>query len=155
MNPTLSADSVCRPLFVYIPTYNRPDSLRRQLAALVGQRQDWPGDMRVLVSDNCSSALSSDDLAAISSEFNVKVRRNAGNIGGNANIALGFVFAQADEYLWILSDNDTIAPNAISYLASEGLVGDPDAIVLTTQSSSPSALFTSGAAPGMMCTRTD
>ncbi|MBU4556705.1 MAG: glycosyltransferase family 2 protein [Actinobacteria bacterium] len=134
----MSTDSDCRPLFVYIPTYNRPDSLRRQLASLSAQRPDWPGGMRVLVSDNCSSAISPDDLAAVSSEFDVDVRRNVGNIGGNANIALGFVFAREDEYLWILSDNDTVAPTALSYLASQGRVGDPDAIVLTTQSSAPS-----------------
>ncbi len=124
-------------LFIYIPTYNRPESLRKQLAALVAQRLDWPGAVRILVSDNASSSLSESELNAIAAEYSVEVRRNAGNIGGNANIALGFVFARADEYLWILSDNDTVAPTALRYVAMHGLLAGADAITLSTKIDAP------------------
>lgn len=129
-----------KSLFVFIPTYNRPDSLRRQLAALTGQRSDWPGAVRVLVSDNGSPALSEDDLAAIASEFGVEVRRNSANLGANANIALGFVFAQAGEWLWILSDNDTVQAGALGFLASECLNGAPDAITMETHAQEPATV---------------
>jgi len=125
-------------LLVYIPTYNRPNSLRRQLAALAEQRSDWPGTVRILISDNASSASSDDELQSLALEYSVEVRRNAGNIGGNANIALGFVFTRVDEYLWILSDNDTIGPSALRYIAEHGLSGGADAIVFSTKLEQPS-----------------
>ena len=50
------------------------------------------------------------------SSSNIQFRQNVGNIGGNANIALGFIFAQPDEFLWILSDNDIVADGAIAYI---------------------------------------
>ncbi|MDO8950812.1 MAG: glycosyltransferase [Actinomycetota bacterium] len=129
---------VCPPLFVYIPTYNRPESLRRQIVALTAQRADWPGDMRVLVSDNASPSLSDDDLMSISSEFGVDVRRNPANIGANANIALGFVFARTDELLWILSDNDTLGTTALHSIAARGMHEGSDAVIFSTKTDAPS-----------------
>ena len=74
-------------------------------------------DVRVLICDNDSSKYSAEDILRGHSLLpNVEVRRNGGNIGGNGNIALGFVFAKPDEFLWILSDNDIVSPHAIKYL---------------------------------------
>jgi glycosyltransferase involved in cell wall biosynthesis len=134
-----SRDEVSADLLVYIPTYNRPESLSRQLAALAQQRADWPGTVRILVSDNASTTLSPDALYAMSAEYAVDVRRNPGNVGANANIALGFVFVRPTEYLWILSDNDTIGPAALRNIAAQGLAEDPDAIVFSTRIEAPSA----------------
>jgi hypothetical protein len=44
--------------------------------------------------------------------------KNCDNIGANANIALGFVFAKPDEFLWILSDHDIVKEDAVSLLLS-------------------------------------
>jgi len=72
-----------------------------------------------LICDNDSSKYSQEEiLRGLPVLKNVEVRRNGGNIGGNGNIALGFVFAQPDEFLWILSDNDIVLPNAVAYLLS-------------------------------------
>lgn len=120
-------------LLVYIPTYNRPDSLRKQVSALVSQRSDWPGCIRILVSDNASDAYTAEAVEAIATEFDVEVRRNSGNIGANANISLGFVLARDEMYLWILSDNDTIAPGALLFIAENGLDDASDAIVFSTK----------------------
>jgi len=104
-------------LFIYLPTYNRPESLRRQLTALLPQVEKFPQDVRVLISDNASNKYIQDDiLRGLPTLQNVEVRRNGGNIEGNANIALGFVFARPDEFLWILSDNDILSSSAVSYL---------------------------------------
>jgi len=106
-------------LFIYLPTYNRPDALRRQLSALLPQVEKFPEDVRVLISDNDSTKYSQEELRReIPILQNVEIRRNGGNIGGNGNIALGFVFAQPNEFLWILSDNDIVSPNAVDYLLS-------------------------------------
>ena len=106
-------------LFIYLPTYNRPESLRRQLSSLLPQVERFPQTVRVLICDNDSNKYALDDvLLGFPALRNVDVRRNGGNIGGNGNIALGFVFAQPDEFLWILSDNDIVLPNAVAYLLS-------------------------------------
>jgi glycosyltransferase involved in cell wall biosynthesis len=106
-------------LFIYLPTYNRPESLRRQLLVLLPQVEKFSQDVRVLICDNDSNKYTQDEiLHGLPALQNVEVRRNGGNIGGNGNIALGFVFAQPDEFLWILSDNDIVSPNAIAYLLS-------------------------------------
>jgi len=107
-------------LFIYIPTYNRPNSLQRQLSALLPQVQKFQEDVRVLVNDNASEKYSEVDILKNQLQLkNVEVRRNGGNINGNANIALGFVFARPNEFLWILSDNDIVAPHAIEYVMSK------------------------------------
>ncbi len=104
-------------LFIYIPTYNRPEALRTQLSALVPQIVDLPEKVRLLVSDNDSGGELFLELARkYAPHRNIEFRRNAGNIGGNANIALGFVFAQKDEFLWLLSDNDIISDTAVHYI---------------------------------------
>jgi len=106
-------------LFIYLPTYNRPESLRRQLSALLPQVEKFPQAVRVLICDNDSSKYTQEELLdELPVLKNVELRRNGGNIGGNGNIALGFVFAQPDEFLWILSDNDIVLPNAVAYLLS-------------------------------------
>jgi len=103
-------------LFIYIPTYNRPKAIRAQLAALMPQINRYKDRIRILVSDNASSHGIYDDLRKEFDADNISFRRNPGNIDANANIALGFIFARPDEFLWILSDNDIVAGNAIEHL---------------------------------------
>ena len=104
-------------LFIYIPTYNRPEALKTQLSVLVPQISGLTNNVRLLVSDNDSTdQIYADMKKKYSGYENVEFRQNAGNIGGNANIALGFVFAKKDEFLWILGDNDIISESAIDYI---------------------------------------
>lgn len=103
-------------LFIYIPTYNRPSALKTQLSALLNQVENFPQQVRILVNDNSSDDPFDYAGERYSSSSNIQFRQNLGNIGANANIALGFVFAQPDEFLWILSDNDIVAEGAIAYL---------------------------------------
>ena len=104
-------------LFIYLPTYNRPDSLRTQLSVLLPQIKELSTNVRLMICDNASEKYKKEDvLRDLPTMANVEIRQNGGNIGANANIALGFVFAQPDEFLWILSDNDIVSPNAVAYL---------------------------------------
>jgi glycosyltransferase involved in cell wall biosynthesis len=106
-------------LFIYIPTYNRPNLLRRQLQVLLPQVGRYTENVRVLICDNASEKYEVDEILQDFPTFpNVQVRRNGGNVGGNANIALGFAFAQSNEFLWILSDNDIVSHDAIQYVIS-------------------------------------
>lgn len=105
-----------KKLFIYIPTYNRPDALKTQLSVLLPQVARLPENVRILISDNASKKPFVEFNEKYSSCPNIQFRSNSGNIGGNANIALGFIFAQPNEFLWILSDNDIVTETAIDYL---------------------------------------
>jgi len=103
-------------LFIYIPTYNRPLAVRAQLTALVPQVIKHKDCVRLLVNDNASPGGVNDDLSEQFRAENAKFTSNGDNIGVNGNIALGFVFARPDEFLWILSDNDIVTDNAVELL---------------------------------------
>jgi len=110
---------VDKKLFIYIPTYNRPLALAAQLEVLIPQLRQFEHNVRLLISDNNSdNNVAASILSDVTNAKNIEVRRNCGNIGGNGNIALGFVFARPDEFLWILSDNDIVSPDAVAYLLS-------------------------------------
>jgi hypothetical protein len=105
------------PLFIYVPTYNRPIALGRQLGALLPQVASRPDRVRLLVSDNASpGGFDHTLLAPYSACGNIEFRSNGGNIGANANISLGFAFCRPGEFLWILGDNDVVRGDAIQYI---------------------------------------
>jgi glycosyltransferase involved in cell wall biosynthesis len=74
--------------------------------------------VRILVNDNASDKPLIEFQEKYSTFSNIQFRSNSGNIGANANIALGFIFAQSNEFLWILSDNDIVSESAIEYILS-------------------------------------
>lgn len=102
-----------KKLFIYIPTYSRPEYLDMQLSALTSGASNYNGRVRILVSRNYDGGDYFEALKAKYSVDFIEFRENVGNIGGNANIMLGFVFANKNEYLWILSDDDLITGNAV------------------------------------------
>ena len=96
-------------LAVCIPTYNRPDHIKRQVRDVI--KQLVPG-VRLIVLDNHSpipveSLFSEEEL----SQF--LIIRHHVNIGGDANNVRCLELAE-DGWVWLLSDDDTIRPDAIS-----------------------------------------
>jgi hypothetical protein len=104
-----------KKLFIYIPTFNRIDSLVEQLNALLPQVAMFP-EVRLHINDNASSDIDIQSLRSRIDHERVLITRNGCNIGGNANILLGFVYWREDEALWILSDNDIVRPNAVEQI---------------------------------------
>ena len=95
---------------IYIPTYNRPKSLYRQIKTITSQISNID-NIRIVVNDNNSSNNCND---YIKHEFkNIEYNKNIYNIGGNANILLGFLIAKMNEFLWILSDDDLLNIDSI------------------------------------------
>jgi glycosyltransferase involved in cell wall biosynthesis len=143
-------------LCIYIPSYRRSDLLERQLKELVPQIAKFLGVVRVLVSLNEVDDLYQNVIEAYQSE-QIKFRFNPGNIGGNANITLAFVFAEPDEFLWILSDDDMITENALDYIipsldCSYDLVHMGDYQILSDKKINMTNVFTatSGAGFGLI-----
>lgn len=105
-----------KKLFIYIPTFNRPKSLETQLSVLAPQVKKFSRNVRIVVNDNNSSKNIEHLIKKYNSFKNINFIANPGNIGGNANISLGFIFAESNEFLWILSDNDIVTENSVSYI---------------------------------------
>ena len=71
--------------------------------------------VRVVVSDNGEPSWEMDQVKNwCSARPQFSFRRNPGNIGADANIALGFTIAHSDEVLWILADDTLIKPKALA-----------------------------------------
>lgn len=100
-------------LTIAIPTYNRPESLRRCLARLLPQ---ITADTRLLIIDNHSDQPVEGvvaDLLRDCDPSRVALLRNRANIGGNGNIMRCFELCET-ERLWIVGDDDLVAADAVA-----------------------------------------
>ncbi len=108
-----------RKLLIYIPTFNRHELILNQLKLLAIEIAE-KSNVRVVVSDNSEKSANSAELNNFCNEHErFQYNRNNGNIGANANFLLGYAQANEDEVLWILADDTTVKPGAISYLLSK------------------------------------
>jgi len=99
-------------LSVVIPTFNRNERLRDNLALLLPQLDER---CRVVILDNASPTPVSQTLAPLLEQFpglSVEIERNRANIGANANILRCFEHCQTP-YLWTLGDDDQPKPDAV------------------------------------------
>lgn len=113
-------------LTIAIPTFDRNEQLARTVAALLPQLR--PG-VQLVIRDNASPVPVASTLEAlIAGRSDVCVVRNVCNIGGGANV-LRCLEACETEWLWILGDDDTPIPGAVTCIladinaADAGLVG--------------------------------
>jgi glycosyltransferase involved in cell wall biosynthesis len=100
-------------LTVSIPTYHRSDKLRLMLQALIPQAVAMQGLVDVVVRDNASE----DDTQAVVQEFQkqfpIRYFNNEINIGGIINVILCGAAQLKSEYVWIVGDDDILAPGAL------------------------------------------
>lgn len=120
-------------LLIYIPTFEREAALKEQLGRLIPQLS---ADVTLMVNDNNSSSYDVFELEKASGGT-FQARKNKGNIHGNANILLGFIFANDFDYLWVLSDNDIVAPNCLTHILT-ALESRPDYLVFSKAHIEPS-----------------
>jgi glycosyltransferase involved in cell wall biosynthesis len=98
---------------IAVPTFDRPEALRRCVAGLL---KEWTADFRILIVDNCSRVPAADvlrDVLAARPEARVNIIRNAANVGGVANVLRCFELATT-EWVWVLGDDDLIQPGALA-----------------------------------------
>ncbi|MBM3903230.1 MAG: glycosyltransferase family 2 protein [Verrucomicrobia bacterium] len=104
-------------LTIAIPSFNRNEILRQNLAVLLPQLAD---DCRLLILDNHCEVPLETTLAPLLRQLKPgqsQIVRHPVNIGGNANILRCFELCET-EWLWILGDDDRTAPNAIATVLS-------------------------------------
>ena len=98
-------------LTIAIPTYNRADKLRISLIRAIECSEKY--NIEILVSDNASTDNTKDVVMDIQRMYPaVKYFRNKENLGFDGNFLNCFEKANG-EYIWLLSDDDVIMPNAI------------------------------------------
>lgn len=117
-------------LTIYIPTFNRLESLRSLLSILFKEIERFDADhlVKVFVSDNASADETVDFLRQIDKSF-FEFASHSVNIGGDANIKTGLTKAKS-KYLWILGDDDYPAPGVLELLVNFLLKKSPRLVYL-------------------------
>jgi len=107
-------------LTIAIPTFNRADYLRLNLHHLAPEVAGLkPGQVEVLVSDNCSDDETPEVVAqAIAAGLSIRSIRNSSNIGSDANIAQCFNEASG-HYVQIMGDDDLFLEGQLAKLIHE------------------------------------
>lgn len=98
-------------LTIAIPTYNRPDFIKKSVRSILPQLTN---NVCLVVYDNCSSIpvrnlFNENELSKFS------IVRNHVNIGGDANI-LRCIESVESGWCWVLGDDDTISLDAIDII---------------------------------------
>lgn len=102
-------------LTIAIPTYNRIEALKKTLYQLIPQLDST---CFLLILDNHSDKIVSDEIEAIIGNLpkeSYSIIRNRVNVGGDPNIFRCFEFCET-QWLWTLSDDDEILPNALEVI---------------------------------------
>jgi glycosyltransferase involved in cell wall biosynthesis len=117
-------------LTIAVPTYNRKRWLSLTLPEIIEQaREVPPGDIEVVVSDNCSSDGTWEYLQELASKVCfLKIHRNETNIGAEANFYLLPTLASG-RYLHMIGDDDLLISGALSRIRS-ALRDEPDYVVI-------------------------
>ena len=107
-------------LTIAVPTFDRPEPLRRALLALCPQLTE---EVRLLVLDNHSPVpvveAQADALARLPTG-SWEVVRHPVNVGGGGNVMRCFELAAArSEWVWVLGDDDLPLPDAVSTLMDD------------------------------------
>lgn len=112
-------------LLIYIPTWNRYESLMKQLEILGSS--NLKEQFIVMVSDNCSTQEEYLEVKNFcNSQSNFRYHRNSSNLSANPNILNGFLFCHMAEYLWILSDDDLVKTEAVERVIERLKEYNPD-----------------------------
>ncbi|MCD7763660.1 MAG: glycosyltransferase [Lachnospiraceae bacterium] len=109
-------------LSITIPTFNRCNELKKNLAAIYPQIQNR--NVELIVSDNASTDGTEEYMKDFTREHpEVRYYRNNNNLGFDGNFMKCFQYASG-KYIYILGDDDYLQPGAVESII-EGLRLDP------------------------------
>lgn len=114
-----------KALTIAIPTFNRNETLARNLPRLLAQ---IPASCRLVILDNASDVPVAETLQPLLAgypELDVQVIRNAANVGATANIMRCFEVCTT-EWLWVLGDDNPVLPEGVA-TALDHIARYPDA----------------------------
>lgn len=102
-------------LTLYIPTFARYQQCLDQVAAAARLAREHGLLPFIIVAINGDRSYDQEKLSEAGADI-VILRRV--NLGGNANISLGYEWIDSGDYLWILSDDDSLQPDGFADLAA-------------------------------------
>jgi glycosyltransferase involved in cell wall biosynthesis len=90
---------------VGIPTYNRPDGLRRTLECITRQTYQ---NLEIIVSDNCSPGLKTEAVVRefMAKDPRIKYYRQAENLGASNNFKFVLEKATGEYFMWAADDDE-------------------------------------------------
>lgn len=97
---------------IVIPTYNRIEKLKSRIFELLPQMSKID---TLFISDNATENFDVEIINFFKNEPRIYFHQNKENIGANANIAKCFELVEND-WMWLLSDDDCVKPNALSII---------------------------------------
>ena len=102
---------------ICIPTYKRPDFLRRCLASIIDQADGLP--VQIFVADDSCSDANDEVLREAALRFPaLRHRKNETNLGINENIRRVVEMADTD-YAWLVGEDDYFLPGALARAVAE------------------------------------
>ena len=117
-------------LTIYIPSYNRANSLLKQLDSINGFKDKTK--IKVIVNDNCSTDVKGyKEIQDYCFKNSFVYNRNEINIGADANIFNGFLNSFDSKYIWILSDDDLLKRDSVGKILTILEKNDLDILFLT------------------------
>lgn len=119
-------------LTVYIPTYRRYVQCLKQVSSIASLGRDAGIKTQIVVSINGDDTY--DEEALKEAGASVVVLRGT-DLGGNANICLGYEWLPSCDYLWILSDDDAVQEVGFARVMAE-MVKGTDLIVASRSGNS-------------------
>lgn len=124
---TVIAKSKAQPkLTIYVPAFRRPE-VANLFASLAPQLTN---QCELIVSDNCPDQTALAPLRLLANApCNVTYLHQPSNTGGVANLERGLTIGSG-AWLWTISDDDTILPNAIADILNEIEHTDIDRLIL-------------------------
>lgn len=107
-------------LSIAIPTYNRSQFLQGALDRLFACNTILDAQIEIVISDNASTDNTENIVRSAAEKYGKEIHyfRNEKNLGIDGNIHQ-VVNRSRGEYVWMLSDDDVIADNAIDYVLNK------------------------------------
>ncbi|MBA3921586.1 MAG: glycosyltransferase, partial [Nostocaceae cyanobacterium] len=107
-------------LTIAIPTFNRAESLDKQLTWLAQAITGFEPDCEIYVSDNCSTDKTQEVIQKWQSTLDItfKSHKHSENIGVLKNIAHCLTTATT-KYVWAIGDDDPIQDRSVTYVLTK------------------------------------
>jgi len=107
-----------KKLLIFIPTFNRLDSLRTCIDLISKNIQSFESEVDVIISDNQSTDGTWEYLISLSFSFLI-CKRNDTNIGQARNVLRAFEFNNHAEFTWVIGDDDYLLNFPIERILNE------------------------------------
>ena len=107
-------------LTIIVPTYNRRESLRKGLEALIPQVERHKDQVSLYISDNCSDDGTAEVVGGFQARYPdlIGYKRQSSNLGAQGNFR-DAVLSVSSKYVVLMSDDDCVLPWYVEVVLSQ------------------------------------